>query len=266
MSSPDNWFDIFCICQESPLKEEVKQYFLRDPLKESREIPTNATLEQVRDYLLPDYVEMFDVDSINVGYFYRIYYNPENMLREIEQLSQKITLTKDISDYLDSMKKSASRLLEKQRKTEADRLVVSIRLQSHEGYFNQSDIERIWKNEKITSIFETQERLSVEAQRGSICSRVRYGKDYSMIGDVLPRSLPLPKEIESKVGQTTINGLVLSFEDSPIGLESLEIGKEDEMWKLHFHTMFKAKRLRDFYPEGCEFIISISKFFMEERK
>ena len=216
--------------------------------------------------MLPVYIKSLKIENIQVAYYFRLYFHPKTMLREMEELSNQIKLTKDIGEFFDSRQKNIAEMLETGIKYKTDVLDISIRIEYKIDYFKQKDIEKVWKKKEIMDIFEMEESSSLEALSGNICSKLIYDRKYKLIGGILPTSLPLPKQIESKVGQTTVNGLHLTFKESPIGLEKLEIKKENDEWELYFVINTKVNHLREFYPQGPELIISISKFFMEEPK
>lgn len=265
MSFSDVQLDLFCLCQNYYLNRNGSDYFLNTIYKISRDIPSNPNLENIKKYLVPTYLDSFHIDNVLVKLDYTLYFHPKKIKEEIRKLKKKITITPEIKEYFHESIETAKEALEKVRESDVDLLFISIRLESKENNFNQHLVEKIWGTEKLKNIFVEQEKYMSESRRGFVCSRLFFHDDYKIIGDVLPRPLPLPKDVESQVGETQIKGFKLIFKDSKMGLKTLNIAQTDGMWDLYYKVTYLTKKLRDIYPKGLELLVSLSKIFLEEK-
>jgi len=265
MAFSDVKVTFFCVCQEYLLNGKNKEYFINNMFKKSREITTEMSFEQVQDYLMPDQIIEFNIENILIKCYYRLYFHPLNLLKEIEELSKNILINKNIEEYFEASKKYAEEFLGKDNEDKKDILDISINIDSIFDYIRNHQIDVIWNDGKIMNIFETQEKYLKNIRRGFVCTKLTYDGKYRIIGDILPRSLPLPKNIESQVGETTVQGFNLNFEESEMGLEKVDIKKEKDGWFLQIRMRYGDANLRDFYPKGLELLMSISNLFMEEK-
>jgi len=245
------------------IDESTKKELFNTFYKKSRELYQKPRLDDVGSYLFPYYRHEFVSKSSRVLFYAKMLLSPENMKREIEEIYDRVELSKKVKSFLDEGVEAADKALQEPSVRKKDILQISVRLESKNGSFDKEHIADIPKDQRIRNLCEIMDVPRSELLESKICSRLFFAKNYGLVGDLLPKPLPLPKDIESKVGQTSMNGFNLRFEESPIGLEEVIILMEEERWIVQVKTRISTEEPSDIFSKGPDFAISISKMFLE---
>ncbi|WP_287588257.1 hypothetical protein [Candidatus Borrarchaeum sp.] len=126
-----------------------------------------------------------------------------------------------------------------------------------------------YENKKETP-FEDYRRYSElwlkhqEKFHGSCCAKlILNAKNVKLVGGLkFPQKLILPDVIINKFGESTLTGIKIGFEDSPLGVRSIKIERADDELILDIKTDFETDSPQNILREVYETIVDIGKLMV----
>ncbi len=104
--------------------------------------------------------------------------------------------------------------------------------------------------------------------RIQVCSRFNIPKEKYRLGGglVLPRKLDFGSDQFVSIGTPSMSGIGLTFEDSPIGLYSVDIEDEPKNYTLRTSLKYKSVSTPNLLADALMHSISTADLFIEENK
>jgi len=119
--------------------------------------------------------------------------------------------------------------------------------------FYLSDYIKLMRNipPKIKRLFDVLDKNSEKSIKTIICSFNEVNAEkYSFREFEFPQKILLPTQIEKKLGAAKITGFQLGFEESPLGINQIELEKNKEELRLKIKMKFEIEKPSEiFSPE-----------------
>jgi len=140
--------------------------------------------------------------------------------------------------------------------------------------FRLTAIARISCEDFSKGLLPIQERVVALKQFGikdfkaTVCGEFNFNlKVFSPVGHLsLPADLPLDKSLAEKLGESRLVGFAVSFEDSPLGLNKVEIEiEEEDILSVLLNSSFKSESLDNFVYNSYKHLMDIAKLFVVEK-
>jgi len=260
-------FSLFCICQDFIIEEKKIEKIIKTYYEDERTSIKNKNINDILKYVAPRIYGEIDNYPISIRYFYQFFPSNDTLLNEIhnflknEYKDEKINkIISDIKELINEHYSSEGSIYN----WDNNKLKISVRMKSEDESFDIDTINEIWINDKIKFLYNIQKNNDLKSEHGFICINVDLNKDVKIIGNIIPRQLPLPLEIESAVGKTTINGIRLDFEKSPLGLNYFYITKSLDGFNFALKSFFSIEKFENVPNVIFEYINNIINFFIEE--
>ena len=257
-------FHSFCSCLELSLDEKegdwvFEQYFKRD----NKQLLKIDSLEDLLEYFTP-HIQKKIKETSN--------YKVEFLITYHSGKSRVIKLFKIFLDYLKE-KKDETYLSYKEKfdkisnsaSDQSDELVLSSRIMSRRTTsFSEKDIREVYEKSEFDELSGMKGKFKSINLTGNLCSDIIFKDKVEIIGGLVPKELSLSNEIENNIGKTVIKGINLSFIDSPIKLNEIEItyDKEDGII-INLQSNFIIEDLKEIGTQGTQYISKIVNNFVK---
>ncbi len=236
----------FCLCAE--LEIEAFRKFNSSVIEKLQEIyPSytfNTNSKEELDIVYSNYLHPFEcfidikssskeqaiiefnkiIDSIETKY--KLVENKEEKEKEIELAKQKL---ENKTKYFEKPK---SRLkMHLTLKQDVDHLIIT----------------QILNNAPETALFKMVEKKNPDQVfKVSLCSYINLDKKLDLMhGYEFNRRLTFPKKISEQIGEAYITSINLTLLNSPLGIQELEIGEDEDYKKFNINMEFSDKNLSD---------------------
>ena len=154
--------------------------------------------------------------------------------------------------------------LKEKNKKEPQR-VISFRLTA-KALMNCEDFSKTFPpiQERVAALGQ----LGIKDFEATSCGEFNFNlKVFSPVGQFsLPTDLPLNENLTEKLGKTKLVGFAVSFENSPLGLNKVEMEIEDkEVLSVSLNSSFKSESLENFVHNAYKHLMEIAKLFVVEK-
>ena len=253
-----------CFCQTYNLKSDVEGIldFFRAEKSPQRK---KATRKYVAQFLDPSVSYQKIVGSVDVLLHVILAFSPKQYLDRAKELLTATKMTKATTLFVQERKEHAQKFLKADAKF-PPALFFALRVRDELGSGFSSDvIPKILKVKLIKSNLEfLLKKVYRRSRHGYVCPIFQYdASKMKVVGGIIPARLPVPKLISNKLGEPTLDSITLSFEDSPIGLEKVEITKENGHLVLELKITRRVNNFKDIYPKVLNEAKEIAKLMLE---
>ena len=275
--------DYFCICFEFPttmkkLKElvkEVKSFLKGESLKYrsislekelSKELSIpEESLKELYKHLKKSFIGV-ETDFLDLGIFYEL---------EVRSIPNFRTLMASLEEKLEKLEKEnrfkLEEKIEKLREQfgrldlikKGDQFGVFVRITSFSEEKRKIDGK---VNKRVIRFRKILEKYVTTLERCNACGRFIFNmKDFKFAGGfILPRDLQLQVDRESRLGIAKLTGVFLTFEGSPLGIDTVHIETRDKEGMILIGTRYKISNLDSLNEKAYEYLRGIAKLFVEE--
>ena len=253
-----------CFCQYYKLKTDVENlfdFFHIEKISPKREV----SLKDVEQFLKPSVSFQERVDSVNVRLKFNVVFAPKPYLDRIKEFSTETKMTKSTKLFVQNEKKRVEKFLKKGAKIPSA-LCFTLHIREEQGSGFRSDvIPKILNYKTIKSNLNfLLKKVVHRSLYGYVCPDFQYdASKFKFLGEILSAQLPVPKPISSKLGKPNASGIELNFEDSPIGLEDVQISKENGQLVLALKIRRRVNNFRDVYPKVLSEAKEIAELLLE---
>jgi hypothetical protein len=115
----------------------------------------------------------------------------------------------------------------------------------------------------LNPILELSKTLEWKPDGGTSCTDLLFDKDKSkLVGElVLPTTIPSNPAFANKLGKPSLSGFTMHFEESPVGLNQVEIYHTKEILEIRLQHSFKPSGEKDILPLTFNKSVELSKLF-----
>lgn len=200
-----------------------------------------------------------------------VFYSREEIERKVDEVLDTENATQKIKDTVTTFKKEIPLQANKFGEyAKVNHIYLKISLEPI-SYLGKTEIslDSIKKfqaeNTEISALINAAESLKTPAKL-TTCSTYRFDAKKSKLvgGLILPTQLPLSIETQSKVGNAQLHGLTISFADSKIGLEELEISQEENYLEIGTKGAFNLSEFKQFILKPFELSCEYSHLLIED--
>lgn len=251
-----------CICQVYNLKsdaEELLDFFHADRSPQVKK----ATKKYVDQFLDPSVYYKKRVGTVESELYVVLKFSPSLYRDRARELLSTAEMSKATKSFVQQRKTRAEKFFKRDLKSSLF-FALSVTGQLDSG-FSPEFIPRVLRTKIIKSnldfLLKKVYRLSIH---GYVCSTLQYdASKFKFVGGILRARLPVPKLISSKLGKPDLEGIALSFEDSPIGLEEVEMEKENGQLILTLKIARKVNSFKDAFPKVLSETRKIAELLVE---
>ena len=250
-----------CFCQVYKLKSDVEDLldFFHTEKSPQRK---KATWEYVNEFLEPSVSYQKRAGSVEGLLHIGLAFSPKQYLDRVKELLTTTRMSKATKSFVQQRKKLAKEFLKEDTKYPPS-LFFALRVR--DSGFHPEFIPKFLKFKIIKSNLEfLLKKIYRRSLYGYVCPTLQYDvSEFKFVGGVVPARLPVPKLISSKLGEPSLNSITLSFEDSPIGLETVGIEEENGNLVLALKITRRVNNFKDVYPKVLKEAREIAELLLE---
>jgi len=245
------------------LATEVLNKYFAGEFDFSKEYEDNELLK----FILPRVQEKVESEEFTIEYFYHFYPSNDILCSMVNDILKDKYDAEHINNITGKIKSILDRYIDNTTLShdyEYSQIKLSVRIYNDDDTsFSYNDVKKIWDDEIIKDIKNIINNYDLESYNGTVCPHVVLGNGYNIIGNIIPRPLPLSIETEENVGKTTINGIKLDFKQSPLGLDEIYISQISDKLEFRLRAHLKISNFEDCPHIIKEYISNILSFFVE---
>jgi len=259
----DTNYQIFCICQDFILNEERRKHLIDALFKEARETTPIFEIKELDKYVSPFTLNRIKEFDLNISYFYNLIPSYNRVLEDIENILKSSFKEEDYDEVFSKKVDSIKKYFTNEYDDVLDFFRMSVRIdKANKNYFTEEDIENVWKINKIENFLGIQNKYDLKSHQGTICCTIFFENNYKVTGNLMPKDLPLGINVQSKIGKTLINGISLTFENSPLGLDTIRLLNEDKKLYIYLKADFVIDYMNNIPIYSSNYINNIIPFFI----
>lgn len=119
----------------------------------------------------------------------------------------------------------------------------------------------------VQRLVKVTEPFGIKKFDGTSCSMFSFNsKKYKLVGELLlPASITLKPELIDRIGKPKLSGLIISFDESPIGLDTVKIERLNENVSITASTEYKFDTVENFIMNTYNHSKMVTDLFVEEK-
>ena len=203
----------------------------------------------------------FAISTINIEYLRKAHEESKKELSQNLENDQSLERKETIKHGLSLLDKEFKDLAEKFDKPQGN---IRLKFEAKDT-IDENDFQRAFMNNNEQYILDLVNKLIDTDFRVNLYGSFYFKKTkYILIQDFgFREKMDFQKDIIEKIGQLYLKRINFKIKDSPIGINSLEIGEYDEEYNLRIEINFKTKNITNLI-EKYDILINLIKPFIQE--